>query len=179
MGFKNILKNMFPYIATAASIGGPLGSMAASVVGAVLGVKVDNNEDAITAAIAEAQVKDPDALIKLQQAERDFQVQMEKLGLDSLAKLEQIAADDRASARAREIAVKDWTPSVLAAVLSLGFFGMLTVLIFYGVDEIVKDIILMMLGVLASKWGSMIDYFFGSSAGSAKKTQILEQQGKG
>ena len=59
---------MFPYIATAAEVGGPIGVMAANAVGNALGVSNVKPDD-LEKTIQNAQVKDPEALLKLQQAE--------------------------------------------------------------------------------------------------------------
>lgn len=64
--FKSVFKNLFPFISAAASIGGPLGTLAANAVGGALGVNVDPTQDGIDQAITDAQIKDPEALAKLQ-----------------------------------------------------------------------------------------------------------------
>src|SRR5436190_192676 len=104
MGFKDIFKAAFPFISAASSLGGPLGTMAAAAVGKALSVD-SVTSDNIADTIAAATSKDPDAMLKLKQAEEDFQIQMTKLGFDQAAKIEELQAADRASARAREIAV--------------------------------------------------------------------------
>ena len=84
MGFKDVLKKAYPFIATAAGMGGPLGTMAANAVGKALGVdKVEPTTEGVTAAITQAQAADPDALLKLQQAEDSFKLQMTQIGIDS------------------------------------------------------------------------------------------------
>lgn len=176
MGFKGVLRTMFPFISAAAGMGGPLGLMAANAVGTALGV--DKAPADIEAAILAAQAKDPDAVLKLREAEQAFQLQMERLGFESVEKLEEIAAADRASARSREMAVRDKIPAVLAIAVTIGFFGLLALLVFHAVPAESRDVLSVMTGALGTAWVSIVSYYFGSSSGSAAKTQILSQQGK-
>ncbi len=175
MGFKSvgsaILKTAFPFIATAAEVGGPLGMMAAAAVGNVLGIKVDPNniENTITA----AQAKDPDVLLKLQTAEQTFKLQAEQLGFQHVEQMEHIAAEDRASARAREIAVKDKTPMILAFSINAGFFTLLGLLIFHAVPMESKDVVIALAGVLGTMAVATNNYYFGSSSGSAAKSNTI------
>ncbi len=179
MGFKDIFKTAFPFISAAASIGGPLGTMAASAVGSALGVKVEATADSISDAIAIATTKNPDAMLKLKDAEHSFKVQMETLGFEHIEQLEEIAATDRANARAREIAVKDRIPAILAIAVTGGFFTLLGILCFAAVPAASENVLFALSGILGTAWTSVISYFFGSSAGSAAKTKILADKGEG
>lgn len=177
MGLKSILKGAFPFIAAASTAGGPLGVMAAGAVGHALGIEnVEPTPDGISSAIAAAQVKDPDALLKLQTAEQDFQVTMTKLGFDNVEKLEQIAAEDRANARAREIAVKDQTPRNLAYTMTLALLAVIVLVIFKGIPADSHDIVIALITALTTGWVGAMGYYFGSSSGSATKTEIIAKQ---
>lgn len=177
--FSGVLKVMFPFISAAASLGGPFGIMAANAIGKAVGAgRVDPSPDGISNAIAAAQSKDPEALVKLKLAEQQFQAEMTKLGFESVEKLEQIAADDRANARARQIALKDWVPGTLAIAVTCGFFGLLSILIWHTVPEESHDILIAMVGTLGTAWVGIITYYFGSSAGSAEKTKLLAEKAR-
>lgn len=179
MSFKTVLKAAFPFIATAAEMGGPIGMMAATAVGNALGIpKVEPTERGINDAVTAAQAKDPEALLKLQKAEEDFQVQMTALGFDNIQKLEQIAAEDRANARAREIAVKDVTPKVLAYGTTAGFFILLAGLVFRAIPPESREVLSAMTGVLGTMTVGINTYYFGSSSGSAAKTRIMAAERK-
>src|SRR5574337_305073 len=147
MGFGGVLKTMFPFISAAASLGGPLGSLAANAVG--------------------------EALLKLQQAEQEFSATMARLGFENAQHLEEIAAKDRDSARAREISVRDWTPKALAVAVTLGFFALLALLLFRSVPSQSQSLLNVMVGSLGTAWIGIVTYYFGSSAGSARKTEML------
>jgi hypothetical protein len=82
MGAMSFLKTMFPFISAAASLGGPLGTMAANAVGKALGVdKVDASPNGIESAITKAGAS-PEQIAAMQKAEQDFQVEMQKLGFE-------------------------------------------------------------------------------------------------
>src|SRR6185369_1457273 len=104
MGFTDILKKSFPFISAAAGLGGPIGTLAATAVGKAL--KLDKTPaptiDGISNVIATA-LGDPAQRQALVAAEQEFQKQMAELGYNHVEELEKIAADDRASARNREI----------------------------------------------------------------------------
>lgn len=168
---KGVLQKLFPFISAAASLGGPLGTLAANAVGKALGVdNVGSDSSAIASAINGAT---PEQVLSLQKAEQDFQVQMAQLGFQNIQQLEQIAESDRANARAREISVKDWTPRVLAGGVTLGFFGVLAFMLMRGVPAESRDVLEIMLGSLGTAWAGVMTYYFGSSAGSDEKTKIL------
>jgi len=167
MAFNDVMRKAFPFISMAASMGGPVGVMAANAIGKAIGVdKVDpaKLQDVIGTAMA-----NPDQLLALKKADNDFQVQMEQLGIN----LEEIDEQDRASARQREEVVKDWTPKVLAYGVTLGFFAVLLLMFMHSIPDTGHDVLLVLVGSLGSAWIAIMNYYFGSSSGSAAKTQIL------
>lgn len=102
-----------------------------------------------------------------------MKIDFEKLKLDTETKLEtkKIFLGDKANARVREVEVvkatgkKDSTVTVLAGVIVIGFFAGLVSLIFVTLakDSGTYELLYMMFGALIAKFGTVIDYFFGSS----------------
>ena len=90
--------------------------------------------------------------------------------------LERISASDRDSARQREMAVRDWTPTALAAGITFGFFGVLFWLFVYGVPKGSGDVVMIMVGGLQTSFVAVISYYFGSSAGSKAKDELLAKR---
>jgi hypothetical protein len=129
------LKKAFPFIAAGASLGGPIGTLAAAAVGKVLGVTApEATEDGISTAIATAIQSNPEAAVQLKQAELQFQAQMQQMGFANVEQLAALTVQDRASARDMEIKTGDkWTPRVLAAVVTIGFFLVLYAMLKSGI----------------------------------------------
>jgi hypothetical protein len=68
-------------------------------------------------------------------------------------------------------------PPILAGAVTVGFFGIVTLMFFSKIDEN-NPAILMMLGSLGTAWTGIIAYYFGSSAGSQAKTDIISRTAK-
>lgn len=161
-----VLRAVAPTIGTA--IGGPFGAIAGIALSKALGA----DGAAADAALLRAT---PEQLLALKQAEQAFAVQLEQLGINR----DKLVYDDIANARAREVAVKDRTPAVLAYAVTVGFFGTLGFLLAYGKPTAGGDALLVMLGSLGTAWAGIIAYYFGSSAGSKSKTDALATIAKG
>jgi hypothetical protein len=155
------LKQIAPTIATA--MGGPLAGMAVSAISKAIGVDEDKVSDLIKDNKLTA-----DQIAQVKIAEIELQKQAQELGLN-FAKLE---VDDRKSARDMQVATRSWIPPLLAAAVTMGFFGILSMMLLGKVDSN-NPAILMMLGSLGTAWTGIIAYYFGSSAGSQAKTEML------
>lgn len=178
MGFDILgaLKSAVPWIARTLPLPPPLGNLAANALQSVLGTK-DATEDTLTQALATAT---PEQIANLKKADEDFALQMQQLGFKNIEDLEKIAADDRASARQREMTVKDNTPRVLAYGYGIMFLVTLVAFIWIAFAHIdilpsVKTSIDILLGceigmVLGSK-----EYYFGSSSGSRAKDDTIQK----
>lgn len=64
-------------------------------------------------------------------------------------------------------------PSFLIVATTLGFFGLIAMLYVWPIAEGSKDIIQVMIGTVGAKWGDQVAYHFNSSAGSARKTEMM------
>jgi hypothetical protein len=168
--WRALVKSVAPSIGTA--LGGPLGGVAGLALAKVLGVP-DASAGDDTALAAAVQGATPDQLLALKKADQDFQIQMTELGFKDQEAIAAINAGDRASARDREVATKDWTPKALAISITIGFFGLLYYLLRHEPPQGSRDILNIMLGSLGAAWMGVVTYYFGSSAGSDRKTEIL------
>jgi hypothetical protein len=70
-----------------------------------------------------------------------------------------------------QIETKSRIPGVMAIVVTIGFFGILIGLMLETFKT--SDALMLMLGSLGTAWTGIIAYYFGSSAGSQAKDQML------
>lgn len=171
-GWKGLVRAVAPALATA--LGTPLAGLAvAAISDAVLG-KPDGSEQEVEAALA---VAGPDVLLRLKDADRAFTLRMRELDID----LEKVAAGDRDSARRREIDSGDKaTPRALAFVVVGGFLAMVASVLLGKVtgisDPTAAGMIGTLIGYVSAKADQVISYYFGSSAGSARKDETIRRQ---
>jgi len=164
-----LLEQIAPTIATA--LGGPLaGAAVKALSGLLLGHDAGTAEEVSTALAAAT----PDQLAAVKKIDADFAARMKELDID----LAKISADDRDSARKMQIANNDWVPKALALVTTVGFFAILDWLLVNGMPKTGSEALLMMLGSLGTAWGGIINFYYGSSAGSEAKNNLLAA-GKG
>lgn len=155
------LKQIAPTVASA--LGGPLAGLAVSAIAKAVGVEEDKVQDLIS-----SNKMTPDQIAQLKIAEIELKKQENELGLN----FEKLAVDDRKSAREMQMATRSWVPPLLAGTITLGFFGIL-ILLLLGKVQGDNNTILIMLGSLSTAWTGIIAYYFGSSAGSQAKTDLL------
>ena len=163
----NLVRTVAPSIASA--VGGPLAGMATRAISEALLGKPDGTEQELENAVASAT---PEQLLALKKAEQEFAVKMRELDID----LERISNEDRDRARNREVSLRDWTPRVLAGLITVGYFGVLFWMLRFGLPNTgSSEALLVMLGALGTAWGGVVAYYFGSSAGSKEKTEAMNR----
>ena len=162
--FGPLLGQIAPTIATA--LGGPLAGIAVKTLSNVLLGHENGSEDDVKGAMATAS---PDQLVALKKIDADFKAHMKELDID----LERIAAGDRDSARKMQTETKDWTPKALAFFITFGFFGALIWIMVFGIPQTGTEVLLMMLGSLSTSWTGVVQFYYGSSAGSKAKNDML------
>jgi hypothetical protein len=104
-----------------------------------------------------------------------FDAKIAELQTQAELKLAELEAEDRNSARNREIQVKGNTPAILAFSITAGFFSVLLGMMFVEIPISAKDVLYVMVGSLGTAWTGVIAYYFGSSAGSAAKHELIEK----
>lgn len=163
-GLKRAVADAAPQLARA--LGGPLAGAAASAISrAVLGRDGADNAS-LEAALAAAT---PEQLLALRRADNEFQAALRAAQVET-ARLD---ANDRAGARARQQAMDDWTPSALGAVIIIGFFVVMAAMVSRSLPHGMENELSIMLGALATMTAAVVNYFFGSSAGSKEKTRLI------
>jgi len=169
--WKGTLGKVAPWLATA--LGGPGAGLAVEAICKATGMEpsLENVQKMAEQGLS------GDQFLALKKAEQDFQLQAQALGYQNLEAMEAIAFKDRDSARNREIQVRDNTNKILAYAITLGFFGTLSYILKFGLpqqDEAAKNVLLMLVGSLGTAWTTgVVGYYFGSSAGSDRKTDLI------
>jgi hypothetical protein len=153
----------------AGALGGPLASAAVGALARAIFGDENVNEDDLAAAIETAT---PDQLIALKTAENEFRLAIRTAQVDEL----RIDAADRDSARARQKDMRDWTPSVIGALIIGGFFVTLAAMVARKLPPGAETEFSIMLGALATMTAAVVNYFFGSSAGSREKTRLMSDR---
>jgi hypothetical protein len=155
------LKQIAPTIATC--LGGPLAGLAVTAVSKALGIATDQVQDVIDSGKLNAE-----QIASIKQAEIELQKSAQELGLN----FEQLAVQDRSSAREMQTATQSVIPPILSLLVTVGFFGILSYLMIRPADT-ANTPLMIMLGSLGTAWTGIIAFYFGSSAGSQKKDQLL------
>lgn len=157
------LKTLAPMLGTA--LAGPLGGAAAAFIADKLGVQSKTIE-AVSEVLNSGKLS-PEQISAIKMAEIDFQKFLEQNKID-LAKLD---VDNTKSAREMQIGTKSTTPAVLTYLITIGFFGILGLMM----SDIYKtsEPLLVMLGSLGTAWIACVNFWFGSSAGGQRKTEML------
>jgi hypothetical protein len=140
---------------------------------AALGVSEDAKPDQVMAAIQ----ADPQAALKILQAENDYKLEVQRISLEEL----KAGLADVQGARTRQVEHEkvtgktDYNLYLLAWTIVVGFFLLMGFLLKIPVPQDQNGVIFMLFGSLATGFGQVLGYFFGSSKSSADKT---EQMGK-
>lgn len=177
----HILESVAPTIASA--IGGPFAGVAVNAVLQKLGVNATTPEAQQQAVEAAATSSDPDILLKLKQADNDFQAQMKQLGIAE----EKLTYDDLANARSMQMATRDQTVGELAWLVIAGFLLVsvfeCVAMVFWparwaAIPAAALNILGMIFGFLANEAKQASAFYFGSSAGSQSKDATLAEIAK-
>ncbi len=163
--WKKIVGAVAPTLATA--LGGPLAGVAVKTISSQLLGRPDASTEEVEAAVLSG---DPQTLVRLKEIEMEFK----KFVADAGIKLEQIAAEDRANARKREVDSHDsWTPRVLAAAFVIGWFVFQYYILRHVVPAEMREIVMRTLGTMDMGLGLILGYYFGSSASGKSKDETI------
>lgn len=174
---KELIGTSAPVIGTL--LGGPAGGAVGGLISKVLGV--DNTPEAIELALT----NNPDALLKIKELETSkelaiLQAELENKRIDVASVIDnrkldnekdQMFLSDKQSARSRQVDSEKATGKVdvalyaIAGVIVVAFFASILALIFITLDKQsgTYELLLMLFGALATKFGTVVDYFFGAS----------------
>ena len=155
------LKTIAPTIATA--LGTPLAGMAVAAISKAIGCEPEEVQNVISSGKLTAE-----QVASIQLAELELKKQAQSMGLD-FAKL---TVEDRKSARDMQIATKSMLVPSLAIIIVSAFIGVVIATLggFAVVDSVLAGTLI---GYLSAKAEQVVNFYFGSSAGSKEKTDLL------
>jgi len=163
--WKDLIGAVAPTIATA--LGGPLAGAATSAISQAVFGKPDASEDELNKALSKAT---PEMIAAIKKGEQDFQVKMKELDINIV----DLRYKDIASARNREIQTKDKVPQILAAFAVVCFVGIIACILFgYQPKDAMRDGFWMLVGAAIAVYKDVYGYYFGSSSGSDKKNDTI------
>ncbi len=163
-GTVPLLEKLAPTIATA--VGGPLAGTAVTFLEKALDLAPGAGAQSVATVLSAAT---PEQLAAIKAADYDFAVKMKELDI-SVTKLDE---DDRASARTREMTLRDRTPAILAYVLTLGLFGFIVLMSLVNIPANSAQALNLTLGSIGTAWVAMVTYYYGSSRSSQNKDLML------
>lgn len=166
MDWMTTLKTLAPTVASAFL--GPLGGIAISAVGNLLGVS-DATQEKIATAIQSGQIT-PEQLGKLKELELQYQNEERERGF----KYAELAFKDVDSARNREVQAKDNTNKILAFTIIGAFIAMVGATLM-GLAKAESVLAGTLIGYLSAKAEQVLSYYFGSNKDSSRKTELLAQ----
>ena len=156
------IESIAPTIASC--LGGPLAGLAVEAVSKAIGVDPNQVQDTINSGKLTA-----DQIAQIQAAEISLKEKAQQMGLN----FEELAVQDRKSARDMQTTTKSFIPPLLALIITLGFFGILVGMMTGKVTS--SDALMLLLGSLGTAWTGVISFYFGSSASSQAKDQLIHQ----
>lgn len=181
--WKGIVKAVAPALGTA--LGGPLVGTAVKVIGD----KILGNPDASETDVAKAVEAGlpPDAVVKLREIDVEFRLKMEAAGLELKkleAETEKAYLSDVQDARKANAGEKStfWlgvsilvTFAVVMALVLIACFKILnrTLIVDPGTAAVVFTLIGTIVGYVASNAQTVVNFVFGSSRGSGKKSDDI------
>ena len=158
----NWITSIAPTLATC--LAGPLGGMAIELLSKHLNIDPKDVQDTINNGKLTA-----DQIASVQAAELAIKAKAQEMSLD----FEQLATQDKKSARDMQMTVKSWIPPILAIGITIGFFGIMAGMMSGHVQS--SEALMILLGSLGTAWTGVISFYFGSSASSQAKDQLIHQ----
>jgi len=158
------LKSIAPTIATA--MGGPLAGMAVEAISKAIGVDPSRVQETINSGKMTA-----DQIASLQTAEIALKARAQEMGLD----FEKLAVADRSSARQMQMTTGSFVPPLLSVMIVIAWSTIQWFLLTHVIESSMRELVARVLGTLDGALMLVLSFYFGSSAGSSAKDQLLHQ----
>lgn len=151
-GLVGAVSKVAPILGTV--LGTPLAGIGVSLLASLFGVDPKNVKE-----LASVIKDDPESSIKIKTLEYEHVETLAKIASTDYG----IEVDDRKNARQTAVLYKDFLRH-MAYLVTFGFFGALVLLFCpIPINPSARELLSMLVGMLASKWQTIIDFFYGSS----------------
>jgi len=164
MDLKKIAGDLASFApALGAAIGGPVGSIAGMGIKALAGAfGINPTDDDAEEQIQQALISmTPEQAMQIKQADKQFQLEMKKLGID-IFKLE---IEDRSSAREMYKVTKNSTPTILTYLLIIITGGIVYAIFNSSLEGMDKTLVGTVIGYVFGELKAATSFWFGSSKG--------------
>ena len=171
-----VVENLAPTIASVT--GGPLAGTGVAALEKLFGLTPEpkaSTDDRLTNVAAAIAGATPEQLAAMRKADQDYAVAMAQAGFKDKETLASLTVQDTVSARDMQTANKSTVPAWLTFFVTFGFFGMLGALFYVDVPEANKAIVYGFTGTLGTAWLVVMHFWFGSTQGSNRQTELLAQ----
>ncbi len=170
MDWKNVIGKVAPTVASA--LLGPLAGTAVSALGELFGIS-EATEDKIAQVIENRQMTG-EQIAKLRELELKLKSEESERGF----KYADLEVKDREGARQMFIQTGAKTPAVLTWIIVAIVLGLEGALLFGVKPDGISDIVLgRILGTLDTSLAMVLSFWFGTTHGSSRKTDILAAGG--
>jgi hypothetical protein len=182
---RTALASIAPTLAT--MLGGPFAGAAITALEGALGLAPGAGADEITK-IVQTGAMTPETLAAVRAADQKHEetlkqqgVDLVKINADHEAAMAVTDASDRDSARKREIAVRGWTTPVMAWTIVCASLALVAATVSGNItkDPSLAGQVGIVTGYLLNEAKSVVAYYFGSSFGSDRKTELIAQGSPG
>jgi hypothetical protein len=158
------LAQIAPSIATA--LGGPLAGLAVTAISKALGIDEKDVQKTIETGKLSAE-----QMVSLKQAEMELQAKAQELGLN----FETLATQDRKSARDMQMTTKSFVPALLSILVVTAWVLIQYFLLTHVIAPEMRELVARILGTLDASLLLVLNFYFGSSASSQNKDELLHR----
>ena len=158
------LTQIAPGIATA--LGGPLAGLAVTAISKALGIDEKDVQKTIETGKLSAE-----QMMSLKQAEIELQAKAQELGLNC----ETLATQDRKSARDMQMTTKSFVPALLSILVVTAWVLIQYFLLTHIIAPEMRELVARILGTLDASLLLVLNFYFGSSASSQNKDELLHR----
>lgn len=184
MDWKDVGKAIGSWAPVLGAVLAPVTGGVSVGIGAAVGALTKTlgvSPDAKPEEVMEMLTTDPEVRLKILVAEQEFKLKQREQEIEEF----KASLQDIQSARQRQVesekatGKRDYNLYILAWTIVVGFFVLLTTLMKVVLPPDQNGVIFMLFGALSTGFGQVLQYFFGSSKGSADKMEQMSQLRKG